>query len=355
MAAGDQPDCMAVSGGGTTLSTHEELRRATKLRRLGWLAWAGGLVVIIFGGALASLGYYKVGEMTGTAFGAAILIAIYLASNRKSQASAPPVARAMFDARGGIAFAAFCCAILVWNIYQTARDRAEIEKIAQRFDSFANQAESQAQQPAANAEAFRPAKPALASGSDTERMGALIDDLLQRVAMIQKTLQDAITAAEIDQVLTPTSIVTTSGRQRSRVALLSVGRALDNYEKQVQQHFDDIPNMPERYGISRATADGFREGSARTAPKARQLVARYIAIERQVLSKFEQMIAFVEAKSPTVEASSDVVLFQNDEDANKYNWLAGELSALTTEETAAIAEMAQVNRDAADKFKQLTD
>lgn len=353
-SADTHPDCMAVSQANTPMSGEADLQKARKLRRVGWLSWIAGVAVIFVGGWLGGLSAYKTGEMFGTAIAAALLVAVYRSINLKSLSGAPPLVRAKFDAQGGAFFAAICCAIVIFNLYQQSRDRAELRNIADRFELVAEKSGPEFQVTAPQVADQSPITWGTPNDSDATRLRKLIDAAFLESQNLRSRYETAVNEAALDRWMQPSELITANGRLNARSSLAKVEVALREYRTELDASFDNMLNAPERHGFSRQMSDQIRQGMSKTMPDARAKTKMMLDLEQKSIDIMREIISFVETRTPPAEVGQGgTILFYSDSDVSRYNQLIQNLTTVVEEQTKIQQAMERTNRDNASKLREI--
>jgi hypothetical protein len=84
-----------------------------------------------------------------------------------------------------------------------------------------------------------------------------------------------------------------------------------------------------------------------------ELMNRYFANQRSVVSKMEQIVEFMAARTSSAVFEGEQLLFESDDDVESYNTLLDELDRLTATEEQIQSEIAGVRRKARDRVRDL--
>jgi hypothetical protein len=173
--------------------------------------------------------------------------------------------------------------------------------------------------------------------------------------MIQDGYMRAVDSSGLMNSLTPAELASVDGRQRSRGAIAKVDAALNIYKTQMDEYYEDLPRLPEKYGVTSKNADLYRQGIVTGMNKTKPKAERVLQLERVILDLARETITFVETRPIPAESDGENMLFVYDYEIDEYNRLIEELQARATEQTKLQQEMLQAMRENSQTIREAAE
>lgn len=142
------------------------------------------------------------------------------------------------------------------------------------------------------------------------------------VSTVQKdfeSLNRAIEASELEQLLTPKTLRSQSAMARSQERLLSLRRHLDETENRILAAYDNFPKMIDGTTLQPYFKSQFKGGAERGIMKGKMSMSEFFRIQRAFTDEALSLLLFLQQKQNSYGFRDDQISFVSKSDLERYN------------------------------------
>jgi hypothetical protein len=143
----------------------------------------------------------------------------------------------------------------------------------------------------------------------------------------------AIDSLELDNILSASALGSTEEMNNSKKKLADCRKILDEHETQYNDLIANFATSTSALELPKSFKSGMLEGFKKSQNETREKVSDYLKVERDILTKIDNILDFMLSIQGKYVVKNDKILFETQSDLNKYNGYIKELETLTQKET----------------------